>query len=188
MTEIYIFGVRVRVDISFLAIIALAAVYGRGEKLASAAAVCAVHEFGHIIALYLVGGSLRSVTFLGAGIKLEPDRSRMLPMIGEALVLISGPLANVLMSVFSGAFGKLSQEIFAFGLGAAFFNLLPYRSLDGGSLILLLSGNSPTAVSVMRFLQFGISGFLLVMCLFGDMMFVPFFVLSVMYLFLNEIS
>ncbi|MDD6278222.1 MAG: hypothetical protein PUA81_00320 [Oscillospiraceae bacterium] len=180
MTEFKICGISVKIDFSFLMISALAAIFGTAETLKAIAAVCAVHELGHAMALYICGGRMRSITFFAAGIKMEPQSSKLLSLGEEALILLSGPMSNLFLSAVLGAYGCFG-EVFMLSIGAAAFNLLPYSSLDGGSLIILLTAGSRKALCCMKTVQILISAALLTAVLEGCSEAAPVFVASVMY-------
>lgn len=96
--------------------------------------VCAVHEAGHIAALMLVGGRIGSVELSGFGIRMERQKSRMISAKSSIFVLLAGPAANIMMYILM----KLTDcggDFPLLNLMAAAYNMLPYRSLDGGAII-----------------------------------------------------
>ncbi len=114
-------------------------------------AVSVLHELGHGLALYAVGGKISVLSFWGMGIKMKPQRGRLLSVRDEAAVLLAGPLSNLLL--YGAVQLTVGECMFGYmNLAAAIFNLLPYNMLDGGSLLDLLAGRSGyrgTAVVIM---------------------------------------
>ncbi len=94
------------------------------------AAAILLHEGGHILALFLCGGRIRSVRFSPLGITLCTNG---VPSYGRELaVSLAGPFAGLLaFFLFRGAGGYFG--LFA-GINLAFslFNMLPIGALDGG--------------------------------------------------------
>ncbi|MDE5619816.1 MAG: hypothetical protein K2I80_04770, partial [Ruminococcus sp.] len=73
-------------------------------------------------------------------------------------------------------------------LGTAFYNLLPYRQLDGGAGLALLTDGSPyerTVNTVLTSIKLLFSVFLLGLSVFCGREFVPLFLVSLM-LFISE--
>ena len=96
--------------------------------------VCALHEAGHILALTLQGGRVRTVELSGAGIRIITQKGGRIPVQGSLFVLLAGPAANIAVYIIM----KLSGCCGAFctlNLMAAVYNMLPYYSLDGGAVI-----------------------------------------------------
>lgn len=82
-----------------------------------------LHEIGHLVALYSVGGKADRITaaFYGVGLSF---RSK-LTVCDEAVVLLSGPLVNLILWIIVG--DTVNPLLF-------FLNLLPIFPLDGGRL------------------------------------------------------
>ena len=99
---------------------------------------CAVHESGHIIALLTCGGRVNAVELSGAGICIIMRKGGIVPVKNSLFVLLSGPAANIIVFLIvklSGCGGDFPL----IDLMAAVYNMLPYRSLDGGAVIALLT-------------------------------------------------
>lgn len=138
MSIFRIWGVNVRIDFSFLVFLTLLFLMKNGAEIFSFFTVCLLHEAGHAAAVYLTGGRLSSLIFCGMGIKMIPERSKIFPLKSEILVLLAGPAVN--LSAFVLFNSADSGNFFALlNLCAAVFNLMPYKLLDGGSVINLIS-------------------------------------------------
>ena len=127
---------RVRTDFSFLLFNALLFLFCSGEMILSFYAVCLLHELGHIAALHLTGGELRRIELSFFGIKMvaapAADAGR------GAIVLLSGPAANLLLYAVLTALG-VGAGAARLSLAAGVFNLLPFSGLDGGALLDMLA-------------------------------------------------
>ncbi|HIV88022.1 MAG TPA: hypothetical protein H9896_07965 [Candidatus Pygmaiobacter gallistercoris] len=107
--------------------------------------LCALlHEMGHIAAFVLLTGRLPRVTCSFSGLRIEMDGEH-LPLAKENLLLLCGPLANLLAAGISAllilSHATFGRYFFACeNLCLALFNLLPVGFLDGGRLAANLLG------------------------------------------------
>ncbi len=84
-----------------------------------------VHELGHIAAIALMGGSIRSMQISLRGAVLE---TAFLSGPQEAFCAAAGPLAGLLLVFFY----RLSPWLAFWSLSQSLFNLFPMYPLDGG--------------------------------------------------------
>lgn len=99
-----------------------------------------VHELGHCLALWLLGGSVKGLRLSALGAVLMTDQNR-LSYGRELICVLAGPGANLLSALLLtwAAGGRCSLWTGAH-LVLCLFNLLPLRPLDGGrALELVLS-------------------------------------------------
>ena len=97
------------------------------------------HEWGHMVALRLLGTGRPALTPDGVGIRLIPAR----PLLAheELIVALAGPLCNILFALFAIRLGNdpffllLATVHLLFGLG----NLLPFGGCDGERCLFLLA-------------------------------------------------
>lgn len=178
-------GVKIRIEFSFLVFLTLLFLIKNSMTVFCFFTVCLVHEAGHAAAVCFAGGSLSEIIFCGMGIRMIPSRGRILPLKSELFILLAGPAVNLVLFVFLNAIDP--GNMFALlNLCAAVFNLMPYKLLDGGSAINLLSENTAhektvgtimTAVRIMLTLMA-----LAVSVMYGKNYF-PLFCIAVFYLF-----
>jgi len=91
-----------------------------------------IHEAGHIIAVILLGGTLRSVRIRVGGIVMktgEMGYSRSL------LCILAGPICGAIPLVFIRRFPVLGM----FSGILTVYNLLPFWPLDGGRILCLIA-------------------------------------------------
>lgn len=122
-------------DFSFLLFNGLIFTFRDLSLIASFYAVCFIHETGHILAVNLTKGNIRSVDFSGMGIKITtspPTTS------GSGIfILLSGPLLNI--AVFALMYFSGKNSLFSMlNLWEGIINLLPLPFLDGGAVIKIL--------------------------------------------------
>ena len=152
MISIRIRGADVRIHFSFLVFNALIFLMRSSGLILSFYAVCLLHEAGHLIALKLTGGSIRSVDISGTGIVIGTRKGGSISDKSRLFVLLSGPAANILLYLllsiygYHGSFAQLN-------LIAAVYNMLPYRSLDGGAIISQLAVGTVCERAVMHILN-----------------------------------
>lgn len=132
--EIKVGNIRCRFSFGFFALLAIYMLLdteGLGFPVLFAVAL---HEGGHLAALYSCGGYLERVEFAPYGIRME--KRGMLSYRGEAIVYLGGVCANgaaLLACLILGKWGNFAQV----NLLLATFHLLPVGRLDGGALFRL---------------------------------------------------
>lgn len=188
MLESVIFGVKLRIDFSFLVFAALIFLMRDGMTILGFFTVCMIHEIGHCLAICLSGGKISSVTLYGTGIIMKPCRSGLFSLKKELFILLSGPAVNIMLYLILKNIGGF--ELFSLlNLGAAVFNLMPYSSLDGGAVLRLL-GESPrygkAALIFLAALQTALPVYLLIAAL-SDSTYFPLFCISLFY-YVSEIK
>jgi len=119
--------IHIEADFWFFAALAFAAwISADAARLLIAAAV---HEAGHIAALYLFGGRVRSLAFTLSGVRIRPCFKIPPTIYKEMIMSASGPAAGVLFSVVAYAFSQKRLAIISAGL--SLFNMMPVYGLDG---------------------------------------------------------
>lgn len=125
-------GVAFSVEFSFFLVAALAGILGGTVFFFRLMFACLLHECGHLAVMALFHQPVRRVAVCGLGILICPGES--LSAYGKDLiVLLSGPLVNLLVAL--GAWSIGAFEICSMHLSLGLFNLLPYPQLDGGAAL-----------------------------------------------------
>lgn len=124
--EIKVESTSIKIEFSFLILVAFAVLYGY-ENSIRLIAYSLLHEAGHLIALIIVGIKPRQInfSFYGIGMKYSDSISN----VHELLVLICGPLANLVLYL-----------IFKDNLNLILFilNIYPAFPLDGGRILKII--------------------------------------------------
>ena len=143
MLEIHIRGFTVRATFSFFAVVGLAASLGGAEQtqLLTVLLCSLLHELGHILAMCFFGIYPGSLTFCAGGIKL-PGRGLERSGSREWVILSAGPTVNLISAGISLAVGYRGTFAAA-NLALGLFNLLPFRTFDGGRIYSCLTGSEP---------------------------------------------
>lgn len=136
MVQFRLAGLTLAVDFTAPALLALTALLLPQEVLLRTLAACLLHENAHFLALALTGQNPELLRISAAGMRLELRAAAICPLHSSILILAAGPAANFLAAALFHAVGH--PESAAANLALALFNLLPYRSTDGGSLLYLL--------------------------------------------------
>jgi Zn-dependent protease len=124
----------VRMDFSFFVFNALIFLLRDSRLVLAFYTVCTVHEAGHTAALALVGGHIRSVELSGFGVRMDRQKSSVMSVGRSVFVLAAGPAANIIMYIVMKGAG-CGGDFPLLNLMVAAYNMLPYRSLDGGAII-----------------------------------------------------
>lgn len=92
----------------------------------------AIHELGHLTALYAFKGMVTGICFNLCGIKIEHN-SACLSYAKEFVCIIFGPLFGIIAAIIAA---RLNYSVFAgISFAVSVFNLLPARPLDGGQAV-----------------------------------------------------
>lgn len=109
--------------------------------------VVLIHELGHVTAASIFRFRVKEIQLLPFGGVAVLDEIGTVPSWQEVLVIVAGPLQNVLMFLFALAgqtFGFWSETwtnyFVEVNLMILLFNLLPILPLDGGKLMQILCG------------------------------------------------
>ena len=135
-----------KINISPGAILLLSAVSFFGGILDLSALLTAafVHELGHMAALKISGGRIRTISFGFTGAVIE--YSGVLTRSSELFSILAGPLSGAALAYATSYIGNTQHNIFMLktaGYSAVLtaFNMLPAKALDGGrALNVILSG------------------------------------------------
>ncbi len=137
MIVINIKGVKISVDIGFLAVIAIIMLSGR-ESIAYAFLSCIIHETGHLINIIFAKEKIKEVAFNITGVKICLLNNRINSFFSDICIMLGGSFANIITAVLTILSGK--ALMFAMiNLILGIFNLLPFSKLDGGSVIYLIA-------------------------------------------------
>lgn len=166
------------VKFSFLLFNALIFLLRENSVIMNFYAVCIIHELGHLFAIAVTGGKIKSVVFSGTGVIITPEKNSGL------FVMLSGPFANLAVFIIFYIIGA-GHTFCLLNLGTALYNLLPYRQLDGGSaLYFLIEGSSCELIIniILNCIKVLFSVFLLGISLLYGREFVPLFLISLILL------
>ncbi len=134
MIKFRMFSTDFRIDFSFFMFTALVFMTNDYRSITMFFLACAVHEMGHLVTMCILGTGTKSVFISGLGIRIIQNRERLISFRRTLAILVSGALVNFLIFI-SGFF----DSQFAFiNLILCIFNLLPFRNLDGGSILICI--------------------------------------------------
>jgi Zn-dependent protease len=102
--------------------------------------ICAIliHETGHLLAINLLGGYIRSISFGFVGAKITYDGA--VSYLDDALIAGAGPMLSAIVAVVSARIGGCidceTAEIFSgVNLLYCILNLVPVSITDGGRML-----------------------------------------------------
>ena len=126
-------GMELTADFTAPALLALLSLRMTQREFLQMCAACLLHETAHLLTVLLLGQRPSQLRLSAAGMRLCLKHDALIPMPAMTAVLLSGIAANLI------AAGCLSVRGDAAGAGVnlslALFNLLPFRSTDGGTLL-----------------------------------------------------
>ncbi|MCL2636757.1 MAG: site-2 protease family protein [Oscillospiraceae bacterium] len=122
------------VDFTFFAAIALFFYFDESGFGIMGICACAIHEIGHLIALFIEKRDFDSVLLYGGGVKIKFKKN----LESSVFLIIAGSLLNfIIFTVLYFTFSEIFElQILAItNLIIGIFNLLPVRYFDGGNLL-----------------------------------------------------
>ena len=132
-----------RFRVSAGAILLLSALYFLGGFISLSALLlaAAAHELGHMIAVKLLGGGIKSLRFEASGMCMSLCGINSAG--SEAAALLVGPAAGLIFALICSYFGsktanRLLLECAGYGILLTAYNLLPALPLDGGRAAFVL--------------------------------------------------
>lgn len=129
---------RVRINISFAAVITSLLILDESGVCALALFCCILHESAHVVCLLIQGEKPALIELSYYGIKLERKPVSGSTGVGDIVVYAAGPVANILFAAALFSLFHESEKIrmaAAISLFTGLFNLLPCRPLDGGNIL-----------------------------------------------------
>lgn len=136
MIRFKLFGVQIRIDFLFVALVTFFLLTDRTGVSVIALWACLIHELGHLVVFFAIGYTPRALIFELTGIRLVKPAQALSPR-RDALVQLAGSGVNFLVFfLLRHTTGAVSYwSIFAVThLLLGIFNLLPLKCLDGGKL------------------------------------------------------
>ena len=134
MLCLMLLGMELAVDFTAPALLALLSAYLPRAALLQMLSACVLHESAHFLLIALTGQKPAQLRVSAAGLRLTMQRGALCPMGAFCAILLAGAAANLLAAAGFALAGL--PDAAAANLSLALFNLLPYRSTDGGTLLL----------------------------------------------------
>ena len=123
---------RITVTPGFLFLMAWCNYADQQGLLLPALAGCALHELGHLAAIWGLGGSVRRLRLTAVGAEIQMERPMSYP--GELAAALAGPAAN-LAAAWLCCRAEGGALFAGLNLALACFNLLPVGQMDGGRVL-----------------------------------------------------
>lgn len=118
----------IRSDGIVYVLIALSCVMLPVQWIWATAVAAAVHEAGHMLAVFICGGRIRDIYIRSRGAVIQ---SEVASPIHTLICSLAGPAASLCLACFMHRFPRTSFAALLQGL----YNLLPVFPLDGGSAV-----------------------------------------------------
>lgn len=131
MIECELLNVKIKIDIGFLAVIAVLSMTGKYSLYAFAA--CMIHESGHILPGLIFGYHIKSIICSITGIEIHSVPGKIHSFKDDLIILSGGITANLITAAVLYISGN--TVFAAVNAASALISLLPFSVLDGGSLV-----------------------------------------------------
>lgn len=141
MIEFYIRKVKFNIEFGFLAVVALLCILDDGRYLLYGVWACIIHEVGHIVPMLLLGEKVKKVKFHAFGVNISPQNNTIRPLYQDIFIILGGAIINIILGliVYFSDIGTNAYIFASMNIILGLFNLLPYTSFDGGTLILTVA-------------------------------------------------
>lgn len=132
------FKIRFSISVPFAVMLSFLLITDQTGFMSASVLAVAVHEIGHLVAMYFTKSLPESIRFGFGGIEII---SRSFTTFSKSLaVCISGPIANIIFFFLFYLVGKCADSLTflcfaAVQLLVGAINLMPIRGLDGGDLL-----------------------------------------------------
>ena len=134
---------KINISLPFLVLLAILYIMDRNMAfLPTLIAVC-IHEFSHIIAIKLCGGTVKKIDIRAFGIKIDVPELQYISYRREIIIAAAGPAAGIITAVCASAAARFFDIEFlrffsGINLVISAINLIPVYPLDGGRIVLSL--------------------------------------------------
>lgn len=132
MIRLKVFGVPIQFSFLFIALLSLMLFLDQSGVAFWGSIAAALHEIGHVVALWICHNKPALLSFEVTGIRLVEGR-KGLSFFCEIFVLGAGCMVNLMLFLLSLHFGWFTFATANFCVGS--FNLLPSGVLDGGRIL-----------------------------------------------------
>lgn len=120
---------KLKISFFFALTIAVIGITDKTNSILLCLAASALHEIGHLSAIYLFRERPKEIAVTPFGIRIERKENNSLSFMKEAFCAFAGPLVNLIL--FLTFHNTYFSEI---NLAIAFLNLLPCEPLDGSKI------------------------------------------------------
>lgn len=146
------------IHILTLLLFAVCAAAHKSFEIFSAYFTMTLHELAHTAAALSIGLRISHITFFPFGVNLKLKNKLVASLADEIILYASGPLINVIISVFAAVLYKFFpiyeiKYIYISNTALFLINLLPALPLDGGIIlkkILIHNFGSGAAINILR--------------------------------------
>lgn len=144
-------NIKFGISFSFFALAAMIFMLEQvaAEKFILILLCCLMHETGHIIMMCICSIPPKEIVIYGGGIKICPNRTKMVSDWQDALILSAGCMVNL---ITAGIIMLCNYELTFFASANLFlglFNLMPVKYFDGGRILSIALKDSK-AVKLIR--------------------------------------
>lgn len=98
------------VSASFYALISVLLFFDEQNIVPWALFACSLHEMGHLMAIYTLGGKVSVIRLSLVGAEIIPNRNTLFSYVEEILIILAGPLTNISVFVWFGFLKAVSKR------------------------------------------------------------------------------
>lgn len=144
MIEFKIKNIKISIRFGFFAVIALLLLIEQYRYILWGLYACMIHECGHLIAMSILDVKVNQIIFYGAGIKIVPEKSRIVSVRDDIIILSGGCIINFVcftIFYFCGRTDSILQIFAVINLVTGIFNLIPLKGFDGARICEVIIDN-----------------------------------------------
>lgn len=163
MLEFKIFGCKVLISFGFVFLLCAIPYLCGADTMLLISMACIVHEFGHLIAIIMVGVTIRAVRFTVSGINIRCE-NKYLSKLNALMIYIAGFAANLVATVL---LFEINRDLAAANAVVGGYAMLPHYGFDGCSILNIFIKNK-TALRVFGIIVYLSIMIYMVLSLFSD--------------------
>ncbi len=126
---IHIKKIKINISVYFAAVITFALLFIPNGNALTTLLCCIFHEIGHMTAIAVFKGNIKSVTLGAYGMRIDTIQSYRISPKKEIIISLAGPIVNFALVVF-GILLK-NKTLINVNLCLGIFNLMPTGTTDG---------------------------------------------------------
>ncbi|MCQ2470983.1 MAG: hypothetical protein MJ147_02995 [Clostridia bacterium] len=131
---IHIKNIKINISVYFAAVITFALLFIPSGNALTTLLCCVLHEIGHLTAIAIFKGNIKSITLGAYGMRIDTIQSYRISPKKEIIISLAGPIVNFALVILGIILKK--QSLININLCLGIFNMMPTGTTDGQTALL----------------------------------------------------